>query len=299
MNLENDSFDGASDAYYTQGLRLTYAPGTAVSWPKKLLPSQYQPREIRPRYFLGQAIFTPYEIGRTELLEEDRPYAGWLYLGAALLSEHLVPESRVQIAERLEVSAGVVGPSSAAEEAQRWTHRLFDTYDVNGWHNQLRDEPALLVSYARKWAHIRPLGSSGLDWEMSTTLGGSLGNVNTQLVSGLGLRLGGDLYSSFGVGAMQPATLAPEYSVRSGDAGWFLFADWQLRFVRRDIFLDGNSLKESHSVEKEPRVTEWRFGAAFATGRYRWTLYHARRSREFAGQYENATFSGVGLTTSF
>ncbi len=134
---------------------------------------------------------------------------------------------------------------------------------------------------------------------MSGTLGGSLGNITAQLVSGVELRLGRALNSSVGISGVAPATAAPHYSAPSGDSGWHLFADWQLRFVSRDIFLDGNSDKESHSVEKAPRVGEWRFGLAFATGRYQWTLYHARRSREFVGQYENATFSGLGLTARF
>jgi len=299
VQLENDSFDGASDADYTQGLQLSYTPDTPLSWPKTLLPSQYQQREIHPQYFLGQAIFTPYEIGKTELLQDDRPYAGWLYLGMALQSAQLVPEIHLNIVERLEISVGVVGPASGAERVQHWTHNVIDTYAVNGWDNQLHNETTLQASYARKWAYIDTIGNSGLDWEASGTLGGSLGNVTTQLVSAFGLRLGKNLTSSSGIDGLQPTTIAPHLSAPWNSSGWYLFADWQRRFVRSDIFLDGNSDGDSHSIEKEPRVAEWRFGLAFTTGRLNWTLYHARRSQEFIGQYENSQFSGLGLTTEF
>jgi len=299
LQLENDSFDGASDAYYTQGLQLTYIPDTPVSWPRKILPKYYAQREIHTRFSLGQAIFTPYEIEKTELIEDDRPYAGWLYLSGGLHTKHLSPERGLYSAERLDLNLGIVGPSAGAEQTQRWTHRMLDTYDVNGWHNQLRDEPTLMVSYARKWALIRALGNSGTGWELSAQLGGSAGNVTTQLATGLGLRLGNNLFASAGVSGLQPTTVAPDFSGSSAPGSWFLFADWQLRFVDRDIFLDGNSDKASHGIEKEPRVAELRFGGVFTADRYCFTLYHARRSQEFVGQYENANFSGLGLTVSF
>lgn len=298
LQLENDSFDGASDADYTQGMRLAYTSDTSPQWVTSLLPESYQDREIRTQYFLGQAIFTPYEVFETELLEYDRPYAGWLYLGAALHSVNLIPESRLATAERFEISAGIVGPSSGAEQAQQSLHRVIHTYEVNGWDNQLRDEPTLMLSYARKWAYIQPVGNSTLNFELSGTLGGNLGNVNTALASGLGVRFGRNLYSSVGVSALSPATAAPASEVSSSD-GWYLFSDLQLRYVNRDIFLDGNTFKDSHSVEKEPTVGELRFGLVIATGRLRWSLYHARRSQEFVDQYADVQFSGIGLSASF
>ena len=299
LQLENDSFDGASDAYYTQGLQLTYAPDAPVTWIKNLLPDFYGDREIYSQYSLGQAIYTPYEVARSDLILDDRPYAGWLYLGGTLKTHFVVPQSGWLIAERLDVQAGIVGPSSGAEQAQRTTHKVLRAYDVNGWDHQLKDEAGVVVSYARKWARIQPLSDSGTGVEFSGTLGGSAGNVATQAALGLGVRLGTHLYTSAGVSALPPATVAPDFGASSAPGSWFLFADWQTRFVGRDIFLDGNSSKPSHWVEKEPRVSEWRFGGAFAVGRYRLSLYHARRSQEFVGQYENATFSGIGLAASF
>lgn len=298
VQVENDSFGRARDADYTQGLRLAYTANSPPSWLKSLLPDSYQNRELSNQFFLGQAIFTPFEIFESELLEYDRPYAGWLYMGGALQSVDLVPGSSVSVAERLEISVGIVGPSSGAEQAQRSLHSALETYDVYGWSNQLRDEPTLQLSYARKWAHIQSLGHRGLEFELSGTLGGNLGNVNTALVTGVGIRFGRDLFSSLGVSALSPSTAGPEAGMRAG-SGWYLFSDLHMRLVQRDISLDGNTFKESHSVEKETGVAEWRLGLAFATGRYRWNLYHARRSQEFVDQYSDVNYFGVGLAASF
>ncbi|WP_226663208.1 lipid A deacylase LpxR family protein [Microbulbifer aggregans] len=299
IQVENDSFDGASDAYYTQGMQLGYSPDSAPEWSRWLLPWTDDGRELHAQYFLGQAIFTPYEIERPELILDDRPYAGWLYLGMSVTSAQLRPESHLKVIDRLDVSAGIVGPSSGAQRVQRWAHDLVRAYKVNGWDNQLHDEPALLVSCGRKWAYINSIGESALDWELSGNLGGSLGNVSTQVAAGVGMRFGRDLYASASLDGLPPLTQAPGLAGGTLDLGWYFFTDWQQRYIARDIFLDGNNFKDSHSVEKETSVGDWRFGFGFATGRFTWSAYHVRRSREFVGQYENVNFSGLGVMATF
>ncbi|MCQ3828651.1 lipid A deacylase LpxR family protein [Microbulbifer elongatus] len=298
LQLENDSFGRVNDADYTQGVRLSYTADNPPGWIHSLLPGRYQNRELNAQWFIGQAIFTPFEIFETELLQYDRPYAGWLYLGGVVQAVDLNPGSAVSIAERVEVSAGIVGPSSGGEQAQRSTHQLLRTYDIHGWDNQLRDEATLQLSYARKWAHVETVGENGLQFEISGTLGGHLGNVNTSLISAAGVRLGRDLYSSFGVSAFAPYISGPENSLRSG-GGWYLYSDVQWRLVHQDIFLDGNTFKDSHSVVKEPHVAEWQAGWVLPIGRYRWSAYYARRSQEFIDQYAQVDFFGIGLSASF
>lgn len=303
VRLENDSFDGASDADYTQGLQLSYAPDAPpkflVDWLNNTYSSVTEQRELSTEYFLGQAIYTPFEIFETGLVADDRPYAGWLYMGGALSSSQLVPERNLKIVDRLELSVGIVGPSSLADRTQRWAHELLGTYEVNGWNNQLRDEPAVVAGYTRKWARIRPLQSLAKEWELSGILGGNLGNVSTQLAAGVGVRIGQNLHSSVSAAGQQPMTVAPLMSGPGGQPGWSVFAQWQVYLVGRNIFLDGNTYKDSHSVEKSTAVGEWQLGVAVSSGRYGLAVYHVRRSREFVGQYENSVFSGVSLSVGF
>ncbi|WGL15800.1 lipid A deacylase LpxR family protein [Microbulbifer bruguierae] len=298
IQAENDSINSSSDEDYTNGVRFSYSPDEPASWLSSWLPDAYDNREINAQFFLGHAIFTPTETFAYALQEDDRPYAGWVYVGAGLHSVVLNPESRLGVAERLELNLGVVGPSSHAAEFQRSWHRLIHGPIVNGWENQLADEPALMFSYARKWAYFQPLGETGLEFEWSGTLGGNLGNVSTQWVSAAGLRFGHNLLSSMGVSAIAPTTVAPESGAGAGNS-WYLFAEFQWRFVGRDIFLDGNTFKESHSVEKESQVGDWRVGLVIPTGRLSWSLYSSRRTREFVGQTSDVHFSGLGISASF
>jgi len=43
----------------------------------------------------------------------------------------------------------------------------------------------------------------------------------------------------------------------NGDFGWYVFLGTQGRAVGHNIFLDGNSVRESASVEKKPLVADF------------------------------------------
>ena len=68
---------------------------------------------------LNQKIYTPEDIKETKLITDDRPYAGWLYVG---LSANYKTESR---SHTLELDLGVIGPDSLGEEFQNNFDNLF------------------------------------------------------------------------------------------------------------------------------------------------------------------------------
>jgi hypothetical protein len=49
-----------------------------------------------------------------------------------------------------------------------------------------------------------------------------------------------------------------------GRFGWHLFAGANLEGIARNIFLDGNTWKDSHSVDKKPLVADFSVGFAFS-----------------------------------
>jgi len=69
---------------------------------------------------MGQNMYTPTDISREDLIEDDRPYAGWAYLGIAFHSKN---ERRL---DTMEFQLGIVGPASGAEQAQKVVHRKID-----------------------------------------------------------------------------------------------------------------------------------------------------------------------------
>ncbi|HEX4862159.1 MAG TPA: lipid A deacylase LpxR family protein, partial [Rhizomicrobium sp.] len=120
--FENDIFYN-SDHDYTNGVLLAYTtapqdtPDWAVRW-ARLLPFFAQDGDVRTRYALGQDIFTPHNLHLADPPPTDRPYAGFLY-GAF----GLVDDTGTNL-DQLQVSLGVIGPASLAEDTQKWVHSI-------------------------------------------------------------------------------------------------------------------------------------------------------------------------------
>src|SRR5207245_9795218 len=94
--------------------------------------------------FLGQSIFTPKNLQLRPPDPRDRPYAGWLYVGASLLQE-----TNKRMLENLELQLGVVGPMALGEETQNGFHDLIGQNRASGWSTQLQNEPGIALSYER------------------------------------------------------------------------------------------------------------------------------------------------------
>ena len=69
------------------------------------------PRKRRVSFVLGQNIFTPEDIRATKLISDDRPYAGWLYLGLGLVTERKTKKN-VEAVDNFEIDIGMVGPAA-------------------------------------------------------------------------------------------------------------------------------------------------------------------------------------------
>lgn len=90
-------------------------------------------------FSIGQKIFTPDDIQRRGLVENDRPYAGWLYFGSAFHNKN------ARLLDTFEIQLGVVGPAALAEKTQNFVHDLRGIDEARGWDNQLHNEPGVLL----------------------------------------------------------------------------------------------------------------------------------------------------------
>jgi hypothetical protein len=193
---------------------------------------------------LNQQMYTPEDIEATELVPDDRPYAGWLFV-------------RLQSSDRTKnnliisgVEVGVVGPAALAEELQDIVHEWTDSTPPQGWDNQLQNELGINIIHLR--AHNWRWDSAKIDQEIVAHAGGSLGNVNTHAEVGglyrIGINIPDDMAASFlGNSALGTREMNQRYSV-------YLFTAATGRYVLQDIFLDGNTFQDSHQVEKENLV---------------------------------------------
>lgn len=299
LQFENDMF-GSADRHFTHGTRVAWmsAEDDVPGWAKEA--ASYFPlfdaaASKRITYSFGQSIFTPDDIRSRDLLVDERPYAGWLYGEIGMVS---VSGDRL---DNLSLQLGVVGPASLAKDVQRAWHRWFGLARPEGWHNQLRNEPGVVLTYERKWRRWSSFPLFGLDGDVTPHLGGSVGNVMTHAAAGFMLRIGDDLGSHYDYGPprIRPSPPGSDYFIPRDSIGWYLFAGIEGRAVARNIFLDGNTFRDSHSVDKKILVGDAQAGLAVIIGRARLSYTHIWRSKEFGRQDGFDQFGSVSLSVQF
>ena len=307
--FENDFF-GGTDRHYTNGFKFSWLSRDLVSWAQDgwrktlvdALPFVNRTGAQKDLGFaFGQNMYTPQDRDRFVPDPNDRPYAGWSYAELSFLSK---TES---ILDTLTFQAGIVGPHSYAGDLQRAVHRWTGNARPNGWEYQLKDEAGVNIVYERKWRlYARSLTDfAGID--LVPHLGTSLGNVQTYANTGATVRAGINLPSDFGVQLIRPggagSTPIDDLDPRvSPFRNWslFIFAAADGRAVARDIFLDGNTWRDSPHVDKEPLVADLSYGVGFIAGRWQLTFTQVERTKEFRTQAENCNkFGSVALNCAF
>lgn len=292
FQVENDSV-ARTDRNYTSGLRLSYlSPEVAVGeLPERIarnVPVLDLDRKLRFGIAVGQSMFTPEDIKARGLIVDDRPYAGWLYLSLSLIgyqdsSDEVGVTGAVGAVQALTLDVGMIGPSAIAKSTQNEFHRQIGSPIASGWRNQLRDEPAFVLTYERQWrqwsADEVDLGVGRFDFDLMPHLGAAVGTVMTAASAGATVRFGQGITRDFGPPRIRPS-LPGSGHFRHGDIAWYLFAGAQGRAVARDIFLDGNTFRSSHSIAKEPLVADLQAGVALNLGDVRISYTQVYRTRE-------------------
>jgi len=130
---DNDSFLGqGSDRYYTNGFFIYYRHAMDVSKMKGDVANAVFGLE------LGQKIYNAQSGQLPSAAFVDRPFAGYLYLGASanILYKN---ETTVKIGARV----GVVGPAAGGYPIQKFIHNTFGFYELNAWQYQVRNAAQL------------------------------------------------------------------------------------------------------------------------------------------------------------
>lgn len=297
LMVENDVFTGTDDGY-TNGTRLSWisAESDVPRW--LLAGARHMPffdsgGNMRYGFAVGQNMYSPDDIERETLNVNDRPYAGWLYGTITLLSD------TDRTLDTLQLTGGIVGPSSRAREVQEIVHDIIDSPDPQGWEFQLRDEPGVVLSYERKWRNLYQNKPFGFGFDVTPSLGASLGNVFTHGAAGLAMRLGRDLPADYGPPLIGPGISGSEFFIPTRSFGWYFFAAVDGRIVGRNIFLDGNTFRDSHSVDKNLFVGTAQAGLAVTFKRARFAYTHLLRSKEFEGAEHNEEFGAFVFSYRF
>lgn len=288
--FENDIFAGL-DEQYTNGAYLRWTPDALPAlgrWGKAQGAALTGPAEWRMTFGLGQAMFAPSDLTLRDPPLDDRPYAGFLFGTVALSAD------RGDRLDTVAIDIGVVGPPSLAEEAQKFVHTFIGD-DPEGWDTQLGTEIAFRAVYEQhRRLGLGRLAGFETDAIPQATL--ALGTLDTSATGTLTLRIGEGLAKDYG----PPRLRRSVADVRApGGDGWYLFASAEGRVVGRNLFLEGNSFRDSRSVDPERAVGELAVGASVEWRGAVVTYSHAFRSPEFTTRDDWTEFGSLSLRLEF
>ena len=285
IQTENDWFGGPAnkDRHYSTGLRANWMSPTlydAPQWlrdftdaPENLLSflDGRQAGKVKRRYgiSIGQSLYTPEDKQATALLKDDRPYAACLYAGLSLQTiryDAAKPDSRQDAIRQdtWQLDVGMVGPAALGKQVQNNFHELINAPKSQGWDNQIHNEPGVNLTFERKWRIGRAVlldEPVKLRSDIVPMVGLSLGNVNTYAAAGAIIRLGQDLGNDFGPPRIRPSLPGSETFDLEDPFGWYIFVGVEGSAVARNIALDGNTFRDSPSVDKNIFVADFMAGA--------------------------------------
>jgi hypothetical protein len=286
---ENDAVV-RTDRHYTQGARVSYLSrdNALPDWLKSVsgcLPACGM--NIGAQKFglgAGQEIYTPKNLGSAAVILDDRPYAAWLY-GRLTLEQRGTGLGQVPMMDTLHLDLGVVGPEALGEQAQDLAHHV----DPRGWDNQLRTEPGIVLRCQRSLRFGIKDEGTGLGADFLPYAGAGLGNIFSGASLGSTARFGFNVPNDFELHS-DPQTLP---------LGLYAFAGAEGRWVAHNLFLDGNTFRESHSVDRIPFVWDFRAGAGIVAGPLEFMASYVLRSPEFFGQHSYDQFGSATVTFKF
>ena len=187
---ENDFFlfRDRTDIYYTQGLKLEFL---------KKPRSDHKLNDFWPFLFksgnqdiigltLGQNMYTPGDVTTNAISEDDRPYAGWLYVGLTTISNRESSSQRMTA----DLHFGVIGPIALGEPVQRGWHALINASDPQGWDHQIANEAGINLNLKYEIGLLSYLSSNkSLAFDFIPTAEILAGSVFNKMGIGTSLRI--------------------------------------------------------------------------------------------------------------
>jgi hypothetical protein len=285
--IENDVYFGTDDGYSTgEMFTFLYFVPNADNFVHELLGYNAKQSYSYITFSLANQIYTPTNTLSTQLQVNDRPYAGWTYFETAF---HKTTMTQLR---SLSLKVGMIGPASLSEEIQSNFHKTFGFDPVNGWNNQLHNELGVNLKYTQKWKYH---GKSYGDYEGSFIpfTSAELGNIAINASAGFSARIGINIPKDYGLSSINigndpgiPVYGQYKYMKTSP---WSFSINFTARAtaVGRDIFLDGNTFKNSHSIEKKDLVAYYGVGITLRYKNLVLDVMEIESTKQFKGQQKS------------
>ena len=246
FSIDNDGIVG-TDKNYTNGIFLEY---NSVSAPllSSISPSPiYKVAKFLPMdketqkgwsFRLGHQTWTPEDIESVEPVEDERPYAGLLYV------ETTAYQYSSSQTDHYAVMLGTVGPNSFAEQGQRFIHDIIGSEEPMGWDNQIENQIVFNVGYQghRLISRSNTISSefSLEQYDFGTAGRINIGNYQSELALGSVARWGNNLKQNFGTTGFGPGKFVDISVLSSSPSGYFLFSGIEGRYRFNDITIEGD-----------------------------------------------------------
>lgn len=304
VTIENDLIAG-TDRDYTNGILFSYIGNNnelplAGRMARDNLGWLTTAQNWRMIYGLGQNMYTPADITRRAPDPTDRPYAGFLYGSIGVSADKRVNDEPVQL-DVLALDIGIVGQESLAEQAQKEVHRLIDSDDPKGWGSQVGTEVAFRLLFERSWraSKLFEMDLFSLETDVTPRAGLALGTAETYGAFGMSFRVGDNLGDDYGPPRVRPALASPGYFENEDGFAWYLFGGFEGRLFARDIFIQGNTFKDSAGVDLEHAQLDLQAGVAIQIEDFEVAFTHVIRSPQHTAQKRWNRFGSVSIRKRF
>jgi hypothetical protein len=286
---ENDSYlASGKDRYYTNGLLLTFR--TALD------QSTLRNKKLNKMIFefeAGQKIYNPQSGSILDIVYVDRPFAGYLYAGAAL---NLLYNSENNL--KLSLQSGTIGPAALAQEAQELMHNGFGFYKINGWQWQVKNE--LAINATAEYNYLINRSNSGkLDLSANSYI--NIGNTFSGAGLGIMFRTGAlnPLYNS---ASMQSRLSNNNAQQDKQTREFFIYAKPMLNYVAYDASIQGGLfIKDKGPVlfNIKPVVFSQQAGAIYSQNRFTVDFSIILKTREVESIAKSDQFGSIALFYKF
>ncbi len=292
--LENDA-DVNTDMDYTHGTRISllfYRGDTKKSFLNIPFTSSQNTNNFIS-FAYAHKMYTPYDINKKQLIEDDRPYAGYSYIEIGL---HQTTNTYL---DSLTLQTGIVGPSSGMEKLQVFFHEKIGSNNDLGWEYQLKDEFIIQLNYMHKW-RLQYSKIYGVESVLVPYAGANFGNASIKASGGALYRIGFNIPKDFGMNSMDEGSFSslPTHSkaIVNDPLKWsFCFnLSAGANLVAQNIFLDGNTFESSYSVDKNYLNAYGSAGVSLRYRKFSINYEHNYYTKEYEQRGLHKTYKGYG-----
>lgn len=302
LTLENDLFAG-KDGGYTNGIGYSWgygpysdyadtdAPSWLVAMGEFLFIDGAEPKDKAVSYSIFQAMQTPEDINAEQLIEDDLPYAGLLGWRGTLYAWD------ADVADQFSVILGMVGPASLAKDTQKVVHRITGSDKPRGWDNQLHNELVFQIRAQRSW-RFDLTDSNGFGTDFLTFASGGVGTFSSEVAASAMVRFGSGLEETFPSVSILPGRDINPLAGSESDH-FYVFLGAQAHYTFNDIFVDGNTFRNSHSVTLKHEGFTLSAGAVWNWEKWGLLFSIAETSSNFEERDGKGRFGSLSLSYRF